>query len=83
MILGSMAALTKGAAVQIWNQKPSPLVAVVFKIGDTEGECRLFQVLVDVFDACDDVVPRGPKSPFLTLIFVDPQSPFFEQLQGK
>ena len=57
LVLGSMAALTNGAAVQIWNQKPSPLMAVVFQNGEAQkGNSRLFTVLEDIFEACDDVV---------------------------
>ena len=33
MLLGAMAALTNGATVKLWSQKPTPLVASVFHIG--------------------------------------------------
>ena len=57
MILGAMAPLMNGAAVQVWNQKPSPLVAIVFQIGEAQkGKSRLFQVCEDMFEACDEVV---------------------------
>ena len=52
-----MAALTNGAAVQIWNQKPSLWVVVVFQIGEAQkGKSHLFQILENIFNACDDVV---------------------------
>ena len=57
MILGSMAALTNGASVQIWSQKATPLVAQVYHIGDPQaGKSRLFGVVDEFFDACDGVV---------------------------
>ena len=57
MVMGGMAALTNGAAVQVWNQKPSPLVAAVFQVGEAQsGKSRLFAVLDEIFDTCDDVV---------------------------
>ena len=43
MLLGSMAALTNGASVRIWNQKPSPLASLVFQLGTPQqGKSRLF-----------------------------------------
>lgn len=43
--------------VQIWSQKPTPLVAAVFQIGLPQaGKSRLFAVLEEVFDTCDDVI---------------------------
>ena len=57
VVLGSMAALTNGAAAQIRNQKPSPLMAAVFQSGEAhKGKSRLVQVLEENFEACDDVV---------------------------
>ena len=57
MVAGSMAALTNGAAVKIWNQKPTPLVAPVFQIGNAQaGKSRLFNVCEEIFDTCDDVI---------------------------
>ena len=50
MVAGSMAALTNGAAVKIWNQKPAPLVASVFRIRNVQaGKSR-------PFEECDDVI---------------------------
>ena len=57
MVLGSMAPCMNGAAVRIWNQKPTPLVAAVFQIGDPQaGKSRLFAVCEEIFDTCDDVI---------------------------
>ncbi|CAK0838521.1 unnamed protein product, partial [Prorocentrum cordatum] len=57
MVAGSMAALTNGAAVKIWSQKPTPLFAPVFQIGNAQaGKSRLFSVCEQIFDACDDVI---------------------------
>ena len=57
MMLGGMPALTNGAQVQIWGQKPTPLVAAVFQIGEPQaGKSRLFAVLEEMFDTCDDVI---------------------------
>ena len=57
MMLGGMPALTNGASIQIWSQKPTPLVAAVFQIGDPQaGKSRLFGVLDELFDTCDDVI---------------------------
>ena len=53
----SMAALTNGAAVKIWNQKPTPLAAPVFHIGNAQaGKSRLLSVCEEIFDTCDDVI---------------------------
>ena len=42
---------------QIWNQKPTPLVAPVFQIGNAQaGKSRLFSVCEEIFDTCDDVI---------------------------
>ncbi|CAK0905686.1 unnamed protein product, partial [Prorocentrum cordatum] len=57
MVGGSMAALTNGAAVKIWSQKPAPLIAPVFQIGNAQaGESQLFSVCEEIFDTCDDVI---------------------------
>ncbi len=57
MMLGGMPAAMNGALVQIWGQKPSPLVACVFQIADPQaGKSRLFAVLEEWFDSVDDVV---------------------------
>ena len=62
MLLGSMAALTNGASVQIWNQKAIPVVAAVFQIGEPQaGKSRLFAICEEIFDACDDVVEEEVK----------------------
>ena len=46
-----------GALVQIWGQKPSPLVACVFQIADPQaGKSRLFAVLEEWFDSVDDEI---------------------------
>ena len=46
MMLAGMPAAMNGAAVQIWGQKPTPLVAAVFQIADPQaGKSRLFAVL--------------------------------------
>ena len=57
MMLGGMPALMNGATVQIWSQKPTPLVAAVFQIANPQaGKSRLFSILEEIFDTCDDVV---------------------------
>ncbi|CAK0808155.1 unnamed protein product, partial [Prorocentrum cordatum] len=57
MVGGSMAALTNGAAVKIWSQKPTPLIAPVFQIGNAQaGKSQLFSVCEEIFDTCDDVI---------------------------
>ena len=57
MLAGAMAALTNGASVQLWSQKASPLVAMVFQIADAQkGKSRLWSVIEELFDTCDDVV---------------------------
>ena len=57
MLLGAMAALTNGGSVKIWNQKPTPLVALVFQIATPQkGKSRLFQVIEEMFDTCDEKV---------------------------
>ena len=62
MLLGSMAALTNGASVRIWNQKPSPLVSLVFQIGTPQqGKSRLFAIAEEIFETCDDVVEEMVK----------------------
>ena len=51
MMLGAQPAAMNGAAVQIWSQKPTPLVGVVFHIGDPQaGKSRLFSVLEEWSD---------------------------------
>ena len=57
-VLGSMGALTNGGGtIQIWNQKPTPLVAAVFQIGEPQkGKSRLHGVCEEIFDTLDDVV---------------------------
>ena len=56
-MLGAQPAAMNGAAVQIWSQKPTPLVGVVFHIGDPQaGKSRLFSVLEEWFDSVDDVI---------------------------
>ena len=46
MALGSMASLTNGATVRLWSQKPTPLVACVFQVGQPQqGKSRLFAVV--------------------------------------
>ena len=56
-MLGAQLAAMNGACVQIWSQKPTPLVAAVFHIGDPQaGTSRLFAVLEEWFDSVDDVV---------------------------
>ena len=43
--------------VKIWNQKPQPLVASVFHLGNARaGKSRLFSVCEEIFDTCDDVI---------------------------
>ena len=62
MLLGAMAALTDGATVKLWSQKPTPLVALVFHIGDPQsGKSRLFGICEEVFDSCDDVISDHVK----------------------
>lgn len=62
MLLGAMAALTNGATVKLWSQKPTPLVALVFHIGDPQsGKSRLFGICEEVFDSCDDVISDHVK----------------------
>ncbi|CAK0817830.1 unnamed protein product [Prorocentrum cordatum] len=57
MVGGPMAALTNGAAVKIWSQKPTPLIAPVFQIGNAQaGKSQLFSVCEEIFDTCDDVI---------------------------
>lgn len=57
MMLGGMPAAMNGAAIQIWGQKPSPLVAAVLQIaGPQAGKSRLLSVLEEWFDSVDDVV---------------------------
>ncbi|CAK0876195.1 unnamed protein product, partial [Prorocentrum cordatum] len=57
MVGGPTAALTNGAAVKIWGQKPTPLIAPVFQIGNAQaGKSQLFSVCEEIFDTCDDVI---------------------------
>ena len=57
MVLGTMAALTNGAQVKLWAQKPTPLVACVFQVGNAQsGKSRLFSVCEEMLDECDDVI---------------------------
>ena len=57
MVLGTMAALTNGAAVQLWSQRKTPLVSVIFQVGKPqEGKSRLCSVAEEIFDSCDDVI---------------------------
>eukprot|EP00973_Karenia_brevis_P060412 8405903-Karenia_brevis.AAC.1 len=63
MTLGAIPALTNGAGVPIWNQKISPLMALVFQIGNPQaGKSRLFAILEEMFDTCDDVVSEKVES---------------------
>ena len=56
-MLGAQPAAMNGACVQIWSQKPTPLEAAVFHIGDPQaGKSRLFAVIEEWFDSVDDVV---------------------------
>ena len=55
VLLGAMAALTNGATVKLWSQKPTPL-------GDPQsGKSRLFGICEEVFDSCDDVISDHVK----------------------
>ena len=76
MLLGSMAALTNGASVRIWNQKPSPLVSLVFQIGTPQqGKSRLFAIAEEIFETCDDVVEEMVKEEAQTKAAEDEATP--------
>ena len=57
MLIGAMPAITNGAAVPLWNEKGTPLSAVVIQIGKPQdGKSRLTPIIEEVFDTCDDCV---------------------------
>ena len=47
LFLGAMAALSNGATVKLWFQKPSPLALMVLHMAPAQrGKSRLFQAVV-------------------------------------
>ena len=57
MVTGAMPALSNGASVQLWSQKPTPLACVMLQVAHAQkGKSRLWAVVEEMLDTCDDVV---------------------------
>lgn len=68
MLSGAMPALANGAGVKLWNQRSTPLTAVVFQIATPQkGKSRIVSVIEEMFDTCDDVVQDMLKAHALKL----------------
>ena len=57
VVAGALPALCNGASVQLWSQKPTPLACVMIQVAPPQkGKSRLWQVVEEMLDTCDDVV---------------------------
>ncbi|CAJ1454493.1 unnamed protein product [Effrenium voratum] len=62
MFAGAMPALSNGASVRLWNQKPSPLALMVLHMAPPQrGKSRLFQAVELLFETADDFVAKRAK----------------------
>ena len=62
MFAGAMPALSNGASVRLWNQKPSPLALMVLRMAPPQrGKSRLFQAVELLFETADDFVAKRSK----------------------
>ena len=62
MFAAAMPALSNGASVRVWNQKPSPLALLVLHMAPPQrGKSRLFQAVELLFETADDFVAKLAK----------------------
>eukprot|EP00435_Cladocopium_sp_Y103_P064570 s1436_g26.t1 len=62
MFAAAMPALSNGASVRVWNQKPSPLALLVLHMAPRQrGKSRLFQAVELLFETADDFVAKLAK----------------------
>ena len=62
MFAAAMPALSNGASVRVWNQKPSPLALLVLHMAPPQrGKSRLFQAVELMFETADDFVAKLAK----------------------
>ena len=62
MFAGAMPALSNGASVRLWSQKPSPLMLLVLHMAPPQrGKSRLFQAVELLFETADDFVAKLAK----------------------
>eukprot|EP00435_Cladocopium_sp_Y103_P009138 s250_g2.t1 len=59
LFLGSMPALSNGASIRLWSQKPSPLALMVLHMAPAQrGKSRLYQAVELLFETADDFVEK-------------------------
>lgn len=64
----AMCALTNGAAIPLWSQRPSPLVLLVFHVAPAQrGKSRLHQATGLLFEVADDVLEQLAREHARTL----------------
>lgn len=56
MMASAMPALTNGASIELWSQKPSPLALLAIHVAKPQkGKSRLHNALEMLFDSCPGV----------------------------
>ena len=63
LFLGAMPALSNGASVRLWSQKPSPLALMILHMAPAQrGKSRLYQAVELLFESTDDFVESLAKA---------------------